>query len=339
MPKTMPEPPLEHQYGSDTAYYAAAADRASPPQPRDPELEKMLSDLLRRSLGDVRESVFHSVKRWNLQLRDLLRSELALRLNTGDDRRSVPIRTVDGLPAPMLEVARHYPTSAEWWALLNLPKMKITASFLPELARTLEDLLPESPASSPESRNWVERTGDVVSFLQQRTEKLGLLTALTSIDRDVLGAYFFRVPEVQLYWVVIGLFASMVDVSVEDLTVVVLVHELAHAYTHQGKDIDAKSWETGAFSRADLRIVEGIAQFYTQVVCERLAAVTPGPLTAFKKLLELQPDQYRVHQEWTEGKERAGEITRACLIATRSRRICTYDEFVGQLERIRKEIR
>jgi len=335
----MVEPHLENQYGSDAAYYAASENPGSAPRPRDPKLEQMLSGLLRRSLGDVRESVFHSVKRWNLQLRDLLRSELALRLNTADDRRSVRIHTVDGLPAPMLAVAQNYPTSAEWWALLNLPKMKITAAFLPELARTLEDLLPDSPASSPEARNWVEGTGDVVSYLQQRTEKLGLLTALTSIDRDVLGAYFFRVPEVQLYWVVIGLFASMVDVPVEDLTVVVLIHELAHAYTHQGKDIDAESWDTAAFSRADLRIVEGIAQFYTQVVCERLAAVTPGPLTAFKKLLELQPDQYRVHQEWTRGEERAGEITRACLIATRSRRICTYDEYVDQLERIRKEIR
>jgi len=85
------------------------------------------------------------------------------------------------------------------------------------------------------------------------------------IREDVLGAYYFRIPEIRLYWVVIGIVARAIGVSVEALTVVVLAHELAHAYTHLGHDIDNERWETERFARTELDIVEGLAQFYTQV--------------------------------------------------------------------------
>jgi hypothetical protein len=95
-----------------------------------------------------------------------------------------------------------------------------------------------------------------------------------------LGAYFFRVPEVHLYWMVIGLVAGVLGISVESLTVVVAAHELAHAYTHLGRDIDGKRWDTEEFARADLNIVEGIAQFYTEVVSRKLEPRNPAVLPA-----------------------------------------------------------
>src|SRR5438045_984553 len=71
-------------------------------------------------------------------------------------------------------------------------------------------------------------------------------------------------------WGVIGLVSDWVGSSVEDLTIVVLTHELAHAYTQLGADIDGRRWPAAAFRRADLPLTEGLAQYYTQAVLERL---------------------------------------------------------------------
>jgi hypothetical protein len=110
-------------------------------------------------------------------------------------------------------------------------------------------------------------------------------------------------------------------------TVVVATHELAHAYGHLGRDIDGKKWETEAFARADLNIVEGIAQFYTEVVSRKLETRNPPVLPAHQKLTEIQQGPYRVHEEWAKRKTgdkdtllpQAGEIVRATLVQCRSR--------------------
>jgi len=57
----------------------------------------------------------------------------------------------------------------------------------------------------------------------------------------------------------------MLDVSVDGLTIVVLTHELVHAYTQLENDIDNEQWETGAFAAADLKVVEGLAQFIREL--------------------------------------------------------------------------
>jgi hypothetical protein len=111
---------------------------------------------------------------------------------------------------------------------------------------------------------------------------------LGGISEDTLGAYFFRVPEVHLYWMVIGLVAGVLGITVESRTVEVATHELAHAYSHLGRDIDRKKWETEAFARTDLNIVEGIAQFYTEVVAGKLETRNPPVLPAYQKLTEIQ---------------------------------------------------
>ncbi len=45
--------------------------------------------------------------------------------------------------------------------------------------------------------------------------------------------------------------AAMLDVTIEDLTLVVLAHELTHGYTHIGRDIDGIQWNDRAFGTSD----------------------------------------------------------------------------------------
>ena len=115
--------------------------------------------------------------------------------------------------------------------------------------------------------------------------------------------------------------------SVEGLTLVVLAHELAHAYTHLGKDIDGIEWDTESFARTDLHIVEGLAQFYTRVICRKLAHRIPSALQAFEVLLESQSSAYCDFQTWAEKSRHQGEIVRFSMIQCRTVGMVDYHEF------------
>jgi hypothetical protein len=159
---------------------------------------------------------------------------------------------------------------------------------------------------------------------------------LRSVNQDIPGAYFFREPRIELYWVPIGILARLLRVPVEALTLVVLTHEVAHAYTHQGRDIDGTRWEKWHFERAELPIVEGLAQFYTGAISDRLKERYPAIYDAYKKLLNVQSDVYQAHTEWVpETVPQAGEIVRSAMIICRSKGISDYDSFRSLLEDVK----
>jgi aminopeptidase N len=135
--------------------------------------------------------------------------------------------------------------------------------------------------------------------LAHHAESTELLTRLKTIDQHILSAYFFRAPRprIELHWMAIGLFTATIGVRPESLTVVVAAHELAHAYTHLGRDIDCNQWDTGAFARSDLALVEGLTQFYARVICDHLGPRMPETKTAFDAFLKLQGPAYQVHQD------------------------------------------
>src|SRR6185369_13202635 len=126
-----------------------------------------------------------------------------------------------------------------------------------------------------------KNTRQLAANLIKWLESQSIRQRFQSIDEDVLGAYFFRKGNIQIYWMAIYLVARILDVSVEGLTITVLAHELVHAYTHVGSDIDGEQWEANAFAEAELTIVEGLAEFYTAIVCKKLEGKLPGLSNAF----------------------------------------------------------
>lgn len=180
--------------------------------------------------------------------------------------------------------------------------------------------------------NWeIVLVFDIFKDIINKKEK-AIDDIIRGIDIDILGAYFFRKSTVRLYWKVIGLFAGLLEVAIQDLTVVVLIHELAHAYSHVGRDIDGKQWETGLFAETDADIVEGIAQFYTWVVSDKLSDRAPGVKNAFEALLSKQGGPYVANCGWIEDTARIGEVMRDCLIETRSNGIRELKEFSKRVE-------
>ncbi len=113
----------------------------------------------------------------------------------------------------------------------------------------------------------------------------------------------------------------------------------AHAYTHLSHDIDNERWETERFAETQLNIVEGLAQFYTQVVCKRIGQRMPAALDAYRALLDKQSGPYKAHLDWVQDDEQGGEIVRVSMIECRSKGIVASSDFAEAIRRHRIGIR
>ncbi len=179
---------------------------------------------------------------------------------------------------------------------------------------------------------------------QAAVEQFDLSEIILEVNQDVLGVFFFDSSEdgsryrrkystqICLYWGVIGLVARLLGVSVEGLTITVLAHEYAHAYTHLGFDRSGGRWAGGAFGASEHELVEGLAQYWAAIALERLESRLPEALHAYKILLPKQPDAYRAHQPWLE--QYSPDTVAAALIRLRPNGALEYEEFCNELGRI-----
>ncbi len=213
-------------------------------------------------------------RQWNGALRDLIRTETALRLTVGNETQAVPVHVVGGMPRAFGDLLQQL--SGLEWLLLHRPAIEAilhgTAFF--------KERLPTPPGPWTTSGHLadlseIDSVYRMAYGLLKELDETKAVGRLAGIREDVLGAYYFRVPEIRLYRMVIGIMAAL-SLQVEALTIVVLAHELAHAYTHLGRDIDNEKWDTEAFAGTDLEIIEGLAQFYTVVACKRLGSRAPA---------------------------------------------------------------
>lgn len=325
-------------FGDNSHYYSnpCIPERKSG-EHGDTPLENRIRQLLASQQVDVKDRVEQVCRQANLAVREYLRSETALKLSQAERRQAVPYQVVDGIPRSLAIKLEELPDPI---LLLLLQKrqllnngesaLSLVTDYFPDILRILVE------------KSSIEKVSLEISklFIQETLKKLdafNLPDLIKAIDEDVLGAYFFRVPTIQIYWMPIGMVAGILDVSVEDLSFVVLAHELAHAYTHVGLDIDGVQWETEVFAGSSKMIVEGLAQFYTESICNKYANRQPGILKAFKKLLEKQPEPYTHFRNWT--KEHAAEVVRFSMISARSNNIREYEHFEKEMNDIEQRIR
>ncbi len=334
-PNVSPQP----AWGHDDRYYAASGVNAGVrPHQAEAALYNRWAKALNEASPDVHDAVERTVKQWNGTLRDYLRNETALRLTAGTETQSVPVKVVNGMPTSFLDVMRKF--DGLEWLLLNRPALLNAASGTKFMEGRVEAARSAwGDGAGLATSDDIQRVHETANAWLTKLEELGAVEQLTEIREDVLGAYFFRVPEIRLYWVVIGIISRALGVTAEALTIVVLAHELAHAYTHLGLDIDIEHWDTAAFAACELDIVEGLAQFYTQVVCQRLAPRMPAALVAYEELLKRQSAPYKAHLSWVENDKRGGEIVRISMIECRSKGTTALKDFVESVTRHRTGIR
>jgi hypothetical protein len=162
--------------------------------------------------------------------------------------------------------------------------------------------------------------------LSEYAARAELLKRLTSLNDDILGVYSrtARMPpnhgQIELYWMVIGAVARLLDVDIEALTAVVMAHELAHALTHLGLDSNRSRWGDG-FWNCDKGILEGLAQYYTHMTAKALKDERGYDhiWTAYSQLTNLQEQNgatiYVNHLEWV--KTVSPEAMRSSLLELR----------------------
>jgi hypothetical protein len=183
--------------------------------------------------------------------------------------------------------------------------------------------------------------------LLRQAAKFDLLDWLLEVNRDVLGAYFFSGQghalnptneiRVEIYWGVIGIVSQALPASLEDLTATVLAHELAHAYSHLGLDIDRHKWATEHFGPSEHDLVEGLAQYYTGFALQRIVHMQSGAIGVFEKLVRRQPPAYRTHEPWV--SDCSPEIVRSAMLETRRFGVGRLSDFNARLRKARGRLK
>ena len=272
----------------------------------------LLEDLIYQLPSDTEDKVRQAKDRFNARVRDALRRETRLSFHR-DERTNVnvPIHVLPGLPEPLQPLDKQTIDDKYRIALLLAPYRRELTSIRDKgrvLAQNLWPLLAQDPAGQALLRGHDDIDGAVqhADFLLRVLSEFELTRFILQVNSDVLGIYRYKVrphfdepePKIELYWGVIGLIARDLGVDAEDLTCVVLAHELAHAYTHVGSDAYDHWWNTAGFHAAEHELAEGLAQFYALLVCKRIADTSPAPLAAFSALVPKHPPAYKTHQRW-----------------------------------------
>src|SRR5947208_2642525 len=243
-----------------------------------------LTDLFAKVPAEVEAKVKRARDQNRSALQEALRSECRLVMRTSDeaeDRKAgaqVPVEVAPGHPAILEDVT--FPDDLERILLLGRFRAPL------EQARAgAAGLLPlrEELLHRPDSERWVRTTEDALrsttewaAWLLSLLDQHDPLKRVLAVRDDFLGIYQYEIPSglfadestvnratVRLYWGVIGLVAEWIGCAVEDLVIVVLTHELAHAYTQLGADIEGRRWQAAVFSRAETGRKEGLAQYST----------------------------------------------------------------------------
>ena len=261
----------------------------------------------------TRKTVDRAVRTWNQRIRNQLSVELAFQLKG----RQVPIKVVDGLPAPLSQVLESADSLAE--IVLNRPLLRGVVAGTRFMESAKDGVRgPAGEIVGPASLSEITKVRETAEAWLRLVKDHNLSQALGRINEDVLGAYYFHRQEVGIFWMAIGLFSALYGVPADALTFVVLAHELAHAYTHLGFDIDDFDWPTNEFASTDVAVVEGLAQYYAEVVCKNLESQMPEAIAAFRVLLAHQHEVYSAHRTWVDEEDRnSGEIIRVSLVECR----------------------
>lgn len=280
-----------------------------------------LNEILQMMPAEAEKQVQKTCKRLNLRARDLVRRATGLNLTSPTnvseqsqkpERITVSVEVVPGLPtwvpnwdlrdstdlaSRLVDIREHIESCS-----LGLPIIRQRL----QLVRGVEGCSWEFIESALESFPKVE---ELLRILLDCVRRGHLVSRILAIDNDVLGAYFppgsfggvrpeKPLPRIEIYWAVIALVAGFLGVSIEALTAVVLLHELAHAHHHMGFDIDGRQWRDWAFASTDRAVIEGLAQFYTHVLAHRLEDSIDGVFEAYQQLLPHLPESYHTHYRW-----------------------------------------
>jgi len=294
-----------------------------------------VADLISSVPPEAEERVRHVRDQLRATVQDALRSECRLVMRTAEEPAEhrqgaqVPVEIAPGHPAVLdrlilpddLEIAL---LLARYRPALEQARFGVTGllELRGELQRVGNNVLSHQ-VTERELKSTADWATTLLAFLAQNDP----LKKVLGVSEDFLGVYRYGLLDpdadeyavnratILLYWGVIGLVADWIPCAIEDLTLVVLTHELAHAYTQLGADIDGRRWPVRAFKSAEPALKEGLAQYYTERVLKRLAQRHPGAYQAYEAMLPSQPVDYQGHRLWAQ--DSSSEAVRRAMLEVR----------------------
>jgi len=325
----------------------------------------LVKDLIEKIPSDTFDRGTKANKRYNQMTRDAIRSETRLKLKPSSKAKTRGVSVhVDDVGYPDEIGDRHISAQNKLAAILSLIRTSLIK--LRDSSKDIGDFLNQGKdhkledfsnivlEAFPEisrSSNSILETHKIAELLLSESDKFNLVKDILSVDHDILGAYFFDYSgqrsmydlrtahsnngssKIKLYWGVIGLVANSMGLETEDVTAVVMAHELAHAYTHLGFDIDLNRWDSDLFFDSEHGLKEGLAQYYTERAMTSLQDKIPGGLEAYEELLKNQPEAYRKHIPWM--NRSTPESVRNALILLRSKnrpvKLKTFDDVLNKI--------
>lgn len=279
------------------------------------------------------EAVEKTWRKWNQQVRDFLRAETGFKLSVDRKQHTINVRVTkyvsDEFDVIIKQIGMENWLLGEKRPLLNslLGNASYLENYIDRNSRA-KDQLGLSDSDIEALRSYPMLIACILERLPQW--QIEIRKRLREVEGDWLGRYIPRTRDVELNWIPIAIYCKSVSIPIEDLTIVVLAHELAHAYSHAGMDIDGNFWDTDCFLRSDLSVVEGLAQYFTLMFLRKIEQSDPGPLNAFVALLTDQASPYHAHELWAGASDigARGEAIRLALLDARmEERGCTYDRF------------
>lgn len=154
-------------------------------------------------------------------------------------------------------------------------------------------------------------------------------------SRDIWGAYFYQDSHIEVYYVPLIIFTRIMRLQLEHAIVVVLAHELAHAYHNMGLDADGNSWKK--MRSADIEIIEGLAQYFTCLFAEENQYHYPGVKAAYEAMLSCQSGPYIVHLPWINKFKR--EHIKHAFNVTRRTGVSDFHAFEDLLEKAKEQLK
>ena len=314
-----------------------------------------LSDLLSKLtesggvLREVEQEVRTTYKRAQAIIKKTLREECELQLQNPktlsgkDSRVKIPIEVLSGCPAGLehvkIEMSREQVDETLLLASHRGDLEKV-AEGGPGLAELYEELVHKDrrclDVSSRLDASSIKATAEWAQIYLERLNETAqaIMRGIFWVERDVMGAYHCPPStRINLYWAVIGLIARLQGWKVQDLVVKVFTHEWAHAYTQLGTDIDGEYWHAEDFRKVDLSVVEGLAQYYTHRVLERLSGkddhLYAGAFSVYEGLLKYQSSDYQTHCNWIKGH--TPETVRYAMLGFRRNKETKLEQFERRL--------
>lgn len=177
---------------------------------------------------------------------------------------------------------------------------------------------------------------DVRAYLNENSlaEPFKRLMKTPGKHRDLFGQYTYADQHVELFYMPLLIFCKFYAVDLQWAIVVVLAHELAHAYHHAGKDNDGRIWMN--MPSADIKIKEGLAEYYTERFVIAQERAYPALRKAFDGLLKGSGAEYLSFLEWRD--DYTVEHVRLALSLVRRKNVSTYEEFLATLKKAKETL-